>query len=106
MQQSKQFFGLGASTFSRRSNLLFLIPLLFSLLSFPALSATAAIDSKELQQVLKDAVENRRTVGIVVGIVDANNKTIYNYGKTANGGRDVDGVVKSARELTGVRYPS
>jgi CubicO group peptidase (beta-lactamase class C family) len=91
MQHSKQFLGSGASNFSRRSNLFFLIPLLFLLFSFPALSATAAIDSKELQQVLKDAVENRRTVGIVVGIVDANGKTIYNYGKTANGGRDVDG---------------
>lgn len=91
MQQSKQFFGSGASTFSRRSNLFFLVPLLFSLLFFPALSATAAVNSKELQQVLRDAVDSRRTVGIVVGIIDANGKNIYSYGKTASNGRTVDG---------------
>jgi len=75
----------------KKMSLLFLIPLVFSLLTFPALSVAAAVDETGLRQILKDAVENRRTVGIVVGIVDANGKMISSYGKTAIGGRDVDG---------------
>ena len=86
-----RLLGPGTSTISRRRNLLFLVPLVFSLFSFPALSVAEAVDSQELHKILKDAVENRRTVGIVVGIVDANSQIISSYGKTANGGRDVDG---------------
>jgi CubicO group peptidase (beta-lactamase class C family) len=51
----------------------------------------SAVDPKEIQQILKAAVDNRRTVGIVVGIIDANGKNIYSYGKTAVAGRNVDG---------------
>ena len=47
------------------------------------LPVAATVDPKEIQQVLKDAVDNRHTVGIVVGIIDKDGKTIYSYGKTA-----------------------
>ena len=49
------------------------------------------VDPKEIQQVLNDAVNNKYTVGIVVGIIDANGKNIYSCGKTASAGNEVDG---------------
>jgi len=53
------------------------------------MAATAVPD--EIQQTLKNLVDNRHTVGIVVGIVDADGRNIYSYGKTARDGRPVDG---------------
>ena len=67
------------------------ILLVFSLFFTSILSMASAVDPKEIQQILKDAVDNRRTVGIVVGIIDSNGKNIYSYGKTASDGRNVDG---------------
>lgn len=65
--------------------------LLFSLLVPSMLSTASPVDPKEVQQVLTDAVKNRYTVGIVVGIIDANGKNIYSCGKTASDGSEVDG---------------
>jgi D-alanyl-D-alanine-carboxypeptidase/D-alanyl-D-alanine-endopeptidase len=65
--------------------------LIFSLLFTAVLPMPAAVNANDIQQVLKDAVENRHTVGIVAGIIDKDGKTIYSYGKTANNGRAVDG---------------
>lgn len=67
------------------------ILLVFSLFFTSVLSMASAVDPKEIQQILKDAVDNKRTVGIVVGIIDANGKNIYSYGKTSSDGRNVDG---------------
>ncbi len=71
--------------------LLTLLPLLCALLFARVLPAGSAVDPNEIQQILKDAVENRRTVGIVVGIVEADGNKIFSYGKTAREGRNVDG---------------
>ncbi len=57
--------------------------LVFSLLFTALRSMASAVDPREIQQVLKDAVDNRYTVGIVAGIIDKDGKTIYSYGKTA-----------------------
>jgi len=65
--------------------------LLASLLFTSVLSLAATADPKEVQQILKDAVDNQRTVGIVVGIIDANGQTIFSCGKTAADGRSIDG---------------
>jgi D-alanyl-D-alanine-carboxypeptidase/D-alanyl-D-alanine-endopeptidase len=65
--------------------------LLFSLLGTALQSMAATVDAKEIQQALKDAVANRHTVGIVVGIIDKDGKNIYSCGKTAGDGRAVDG---------------
>jgi D-alanyl-D-alanine-carboxypeptidase/D-alanyl-D-alanine-endopeptidase len=51
----------------------------------------SAVDPQEIQKALKDAVDNRHTVGIVVGIIDKDGKNIYCYGKTSTDGRAVDG---------------
>ncbi|HEX9902117.1 MAG TPA: serine hydrolase [Acidobacteriota bacterium] len=68
-----------------------LVSVLLSLFVMSALSAAATVDANEIQKILKDAVETKRTVGIVVGIVDASGSHIYSCGKTARDGRDVDG---------------
>ena len=70
-----------------RTSIFFVISLLFT----SVLSMASTVDPKEIQQVLKDAVANRHTVGIVVGIIDKDGKNIYSYGKTAADGRAVDG---------------
>ncbi len=70
-----------------RARILLSITLLF----IAALSAAPAVDTAAVRQVLKDAVDNGHTVGIVVGIVDANGRSFFSYGKTAGAGRDVDG---------------
>ncbi|HEX7501804.1 MAG TPA: serine hydrolase [Acidobacteriota bacterium] len=67
------------------------ILLVFSLFFASILPLAAAVDPKEIQPVLKDAVANRLTVGIVAGIIDKDGKTICSYGKTAMDGRAVDG---------------
>lgn len=67
------------------------ICLVFSLFFTSVLSMASTVDPKEIQQVIKDAVDNRHTVGIVVGIIDKDGKNIYGYGKTAGDGRSVDG---------------
>lgn len=68
-----------------------LVSVLLSLFVMSAFSAAATVDANEIQKILKDAVEAKRTVGIVVGIVDASGSRIFSYGKTASDGRDVDG---------------
>jgi D-alanyl-D-alanine-carboxypeptidase/D-alanyl-D-alanine-endopeptidase len=67
------------------------ILLVFSLLfaALPPMASAAAPD--ELQQALKDAVDNRLTVGIVAGVIGRDGQALYNYGKTAADGRAVDG---------------
>ncbi len=65
--------------------------LVFSLFFAAILPVASAVDPKEIQQVLKDAVDNRHTVGIVAGIIGKDGKAIYSYGKTAADGRAVDG---------------
>jgi CubicO group peptidase (beta-lactamase class C family) len=68
-----------------------LLPLLGTLLFARAWPAVLAVDPKEIQQILKEAIDNRWTVGIVVGIVDADGNKIFGDGKTARDGRNVDG---------------
>ncbi|MBE0712493.1 MAG: serine hydrolase [Candidatus Aminicenantes bacterium] len=68
-----------------------LLPLLGALLFARAWPAVPAVDSKEIQQILKEAIDNRRTVGIVVGIVHADGINIFSNGKTSRDGRNVDG---------------
>ncbi|MCJ7487704.1 MAG: hypothetical protein MUQ25_16285, partial [Candidatus Aminicenantes bacterium] len=65
-----------------------LLPLLGALLFARAWPAVPAVDSKEIQQILKEAIDNRRTVGIVVGIVDADGINIFSNGKTSRDGRN------------------
>ena len=65
--------------------------LVISLLFTSVLPMASTVDPQEIRQVLKDAVDNRHTVGIVVGIINKDGKTIYSYGKTAADGRAVDG---------------
>ncbi|MBE0665407.1 MAG: beta-lactamase family protein, partial [Candidatus Aminicenantes bacterium] len=65
--------------------------LVISLLFTSVLPMASTVDPQEIRQVLKDAVDNRHTVGIVVGIINKDGKTIYSYGKTATDGRAVDG---------------
>ena len=65
--------------------------LVFSLFFTAVQSMAATVDPQEIQKALKDAVDNRHTVGIVVGIIDKDGRTIYNFGKTAADGRAVDG---------------
>jgi CubicO group peptidase (beta-lactamase class C family) len=67
------------------------LSLLGALLFARAWPAVPAVDPKEIQQILKEAIDNRRTVGIVVGIVDADGIKIFSAGKTARDGRNVDG---------------
>jgi len=68
-----------------------IILLVFSLLFMAVQPMAATVDPQEIQKALKDAVTNRHTVGIVVGIIDKDGRTIYNFGKTAADGRAVDG---------------
>lgn len=60
--------------------------LLFALLFARALPTGPVADPNEIQQILKDVAENRRTVGIVLGIVDADGNRVFSYGKTARNG--------------------
>ena len=62
----------------------------FSLLFTAVQSMASPVDPQEIQKTLKDAVANRHTVGIVVGIIDKSGRTITSYGKTAADGRAVD----------------
>jgi len=71
--------------------MLAVLPLLGALLFSRAWPAGLAVDPTEIQQILKEAIDNRRTVGIVVGIVDAEKIQIFSNGKTARDGRNVDG---------------
>ena len=48
-------------------------------------------DADEIGQILKQAIESRRSVGIVIGLVDVNGPKIFSAGTTARGGREVDG---------------
>jgi serine-type D-Ala-D-Ala carboxypeptidase/endopeptidase len=70
-----------------RACIFLMVPLFFISLR----PASAAVDPQEIQKILKDAVDNRLTVGIVAGTVDKDGKNIYSYGKTAKDGRAVDG---------------
>ena len=65
--------------------------LIFSLFFIAVQPMASTVDPKEIQQILKDTVDNRHTVGIVVGIIDKDGKNIYSYGKTGADGRTVDG---------------
>ncbi len=65
--------------------------LVFSLLFTAWQSMAAPVDPQEIRQALKDAVDNRHTVGIVLGIIDKGGRNIYSYGKTGADGRAVDG---------------
>ena len=65
--------------------------LVFSLLAAAAPSMASTIDPQEIQKTLQEAVANRHTVGIVIGIIDKDGRTIYSRGKTAADGRAVDG---------------
>jgi D-alanyl-D-alanine-carboxypeptidase/D-alanyl-D-alanine-endopeptidase len=65
--------------------------LIFSLLFTAVLPMASAVDPQEIRQVLKEAVDNRHTVGIVAGIIDKDGKTVYSCGKTGAAGRAVDG---------------
>jgi CubicO group peptidase (beta-lactamase class C family) len=67
------------------------ILLVFSLFFAAILPMASAVDPQEIQQALKDVVDNRYTVGIVVGIIDKDGKNIFSCGKTAADGRAVDG---------------
>ncbi len=67
------------------------ILLVLSLFFAAILPAASAVDPNELRQALKDAVDNRLTVGIVAGIIGKDGKAVYSYGKTAADGRAVDG---------------
>lgn len=67
-----------------------LILLIISLFFTSVTQIAAAVDPKEVQRILKDAVDSKRTAGMVIGIIDANGNNIYSYGKTAGDGRDVD----------------
>jgi D-alanyl-D-alanine-carboxypeptidase/D-alanyl-D-alanine-endopeptidase len=71
--------------------MLAVLPLLGALLFARAWPAVPAVDPKEILQILKEAIDNRRTMGIVVGIVDAEGIKIFSNGKTARDGRNVDG---------------
>jgi D-alanyl-D-alanine-carboxypeptidase/D-alanyl-D-alanine-endopeptidase len=65
--------------------------LVLSLVFTSVLPMASTVDAKEIRQALKDAVDNRHTVGIVVGIIDKDGRTIHSYGNTAADGRAVDG---------------
>ncbi len=65
--------------------------IVFSLLLTAVQSLASTIDPQTIQKALTDAVANRHTVGIVVGIIDKDGRTIYSHGKTAADGRAVDG---------------
>jgi len=66
------------------------ILLVFSLLFTAVQSMAATSAPQEIQKALKDAVDNRHTVGVVAGIIDKNGRTIIRYGKTVADGREVD----------------
>ncbi len=68
--------------------ILVLLSLLFSPAIHPVLDP---VDEKELQQILREAVESRRTVGIVAGVIDGEGSRIYCQGKTSKEGAAVDG---------------
>ena len=70
-----------------RACIFLIVSLLFA--SLRPMSAT--VDPQEIQKILKDAVDNRLTVGIVAGTIDKDGKTIYSFGKTGADGRAVDG---------------
>ena len=67
------------------------ILLVFSLFFTALQSMASSVDPQEIRQALKDAVDNRHTVGIVAGIIDKDGKKIYSCGKTAADGHAVDG---------------
>jgi CubicO group peptidase (beta-lactamase class C family) len=50
-----------------------------------------SVDEKDIPKILKDAVDSIRTVGIVVGIIDAGGSKVFSYGKAGKTGADVDG---------------
>lgn len=56
-----------------------------------AASGPATFDEKQINQMLKEAVDGRRTVGIVLGTIDADGSRIFSYGKTSKHGVGVDG---------------
>jgi D-alanyl-D-alanine-carboxypeptidase/D-alanyl-D-alanine-endopeptidase len=60
---------------------------------FPGLLLVSARGSNtdEIGQILKQAIESKRSVGIVIGLVDENGPKIFSAGTAAQGGGEVDG---------------
>jgi CubicO group peptidase (beta-lactamase class C family) len=70
----------------------FLTPFLcISLLLAKPIAVAQTVDEQEIPKILKDAVDSRRTVGIVVGIIDAGGSKVFSYGKTGKTDADVNG---------------
>jgi CubicO group peptidase (beta-lactamase class C family) len=88
-----EYFFYRASSKNRGQGVIMrILGLLLASLQFASvLFSAATADPTEVQQILSDAVDSRRTVGIVVGIVDARGQTVFSSGKTAADGRGVDG---------------
>lgn len=70
-----------------RASILLLASLPFTVVP----SLAAKIDPVKVQQILTDAVEKQRTVGIVVGVIEGGGEKVYSCGRTAANGRGVDG---------------
>lgn len=62
-----------------------------SLLLAKPFAVAQSVDEKDIPKILKDAVDSIRTVGIVVGIIDAGGSKVFSYGKAGKTGADVDG---------------